>query len=108
MTVFPSGLPVTPIEVAEIRRLRPRYPKLQMFDAMLSVYAKPPKSPSDCIFAQTTECFSSDLERRIAPCQFGGNPDCSSCGCIASAGLKAVGAHLSQVTSWLNAGWMEA
>ena len=27
------------------------------------------------------------------PCQFGGNPDCSQCGCIASAGLEAVGAH---------------
>ena len=27
------------------------------------------------------------------PCQFGGNPDCSQCGCIASAGLAAVGAH---------------
>jgi hypothetical protein len=30
---------------------------------------------------------------KITPCQFGGNPDCGSCGCIASAGLKAVGRH---------------
>ena len=27
------------------------------------------------------------------PCQFGGNPDCSNCGCIASAGLEAIGRH---------------
>jgi sulfatase maturation enzyme AslB (radical SAM superfamily) len=79
--------------IGEIRRLRPRYSKLQMFDGMLNVYAEPPRSPSDCIFAQTTECFSSDLERRIAPCQFGGNPDCENCGCIASAGLEAIGRH---------------
>jgi hypothetical protein len=60
---------------------------------MLKVYADPPKSPDDCIFAQTTECYSSDLERRITPCQLGGNPDCQNCGCIASAGLEAIGRH---------------
>ena len=64
-----------------------------MLDGMLNVYAKPPESPDECIFAQTTECFSSDLERRITPCQFGGNPDCQNCGCIASAGLEAIGRH---------------
>ena len=31
--------------------------------ACSNVYAKPPKSPDDCIFAQTTECYSSDLEQ---------------------------------------------
>jgi hypothetical protein len=36
---------------------------------------------------------SADLERKITPCQFGGNPDCSQCGCMASAGLKAVARH---------------
>jgi hypothetical protein len=64
-----------------------------MLDGMLNVYASPPDSPESCIFAKTTECFSSDLERRITPCQFGGNPDCSQCGCIASAGLEAIGRH---------------
>ena len=61
--------------------------------AMLKVYANPPQSPEECIFAQTTECYSSDLERRIMPCQFGGKPDCQNCGCIASAGLEAIGRH---------------
>jgi sulfatase maturation enzyme AslB (radical SAM superfamily) len=79
--------------IAELRRLRRSIPKLQMLDGMLNVYAKPPQSPEECVFAQTTECYSSDLERRITPCQFGGNPDCSNCGCIASAGLEAIGRH---------------
>lgn len=79
--------------IADLRRLRPRFSKLQMLDGMLNVYAKPPQSPAECIFAQTTECFSADLERRITPCQFGGEPDCAHCGCIASAGLEAIGRH---------------
>jgi MoaA/NifB/PqqE/SkfB family radical SAM enzyme len=79
--------------ITELRRLRGEIPKLQMLDGMLNVYSRPPESPDDCIFAQTTACFSSDLERRITPCQFGGNPDCSNCGCIASAGLEAIGRH---------------
>jgi hypothetical protein len=37
--------------------------------------------------------LSADLKTRVVPCQFGGNPDCSSCGCIASMGLAAVAAH---------------
>src|SRR5262245_52891650 len=79
--------------IADLRRLRTRYSKLLMLDGMLNVYAKPPQSPDDCVFAQTTECFSSDMQRRITPCQFGGSPDCSNCGCLASAGLEAIGRH---------------
>jgi sulfatase maturation enzyme AslB (radical SAM superfamily) len=79
--------------IADLRRLRTRFSKLQMVDGMLNVYAAPPESPDDCIFAQTTDCVSSDLEKKIAPCQFGGNPDCTNCGCIASAGLEAIGRH---------------
>ena len=79
--------------IADLRRLRLQFSKLQMLDGMLNVYAAPPDSPANCIFAQTTDCYSSDLERRITPCQFGGKPDCSSCGCIASAGLEAIGRH---------------
>jgi hypothetical protein len=60
---------------------------------MLDVYARPPRAPEECVFAQTTECISSDFERRITPCQFGGDPDCNNCGCIASAGLEAIGRH---------------
>jgi MoaA/NifB/PqqE/SkfB family radical SAM enzyme len=79
--------------IGDLRRLRPQFPKLQLPDGLLAVYAQPPRAPSECIFAQTTECFSADLERRITPCQFGGDPDCNNCGCIASAGLEAIGRH---------------
>jgi len=79
--------------IEELRRLRPIAPKLEMFDGALEAYARPPASPAECTFARTTECLSADLERRIAPCQFGGNPDCSSCGCIASASLEAIARH---------------
>ena len=34
-------------------------------------------------FAQATACVSADLRTPITPCQFGGQPDCSSCGCMA-------------------------
>jgi hypothetical protein len=79
--------------LAEIRRLRPLFPKLQMIDGMLKVFENPPQSPDECIFARTTACYSSDFEHRITPCQFGGDPDCTNCGCIASAGLEAIGRH---------------
>jgi hypothetical protein len=79
--------------VADLGRLRLTYPKLQMVEGMLRVYERPPASPEECIFAQTTECVSSDLDKKIVPCQFGGNPDCANCGCIASAGLEAIARH---------------
>jgi organic radical activating enzyme len=79
--------------VTSIRALRGRYPKLQMPQPLLDAYLEPPPEPGSCIFAQTTACLSADLETRITPCQFGGTPDCSNCGCMASAGLAAVGRH---------------
>ena len=50
--------------IADLRRLRPLFPKLQLPDGMLDVYARPPRAPEECVFAQTTECISSDFERR--------------------------------------------
>jgi sulfatase maturation enzyme AslB (radical SAM superfamily) len=77
--------------VSELKRLRTSYPKLQMHEAVIDAYLDPPAGPNDCIFALTTECVSADLNTRITPCQFGGTPDCSNCGCMASAGLAAIG-----------------
>jgi sulfatase maturation enzyme AslB (radical SAM superfamily) len=77
--------------VSELKRLRTSYPKLQMQEAVIDAYLDPPAGPNDCIFALTTECVSADLNTRITPCQFGGTPDCSNCGCMASAGLAAIG-----------------
>jgi MoaA/NifB/PqqE/SkfB family radical SAM enzyme len=88
--------------VAELRRLRLKFSKLQLPEGLIDVYAKPPDSPENCIFAQTTDCFSSDLEKRVLPCQLGGNPDCSNCGCMASAGLEAIGRH--RYKGWIPVG----
>jgi sulfatase maturation enzyme AslB (radical SAM superfamily) len=79
--------------VAALMHLRTRHPKLKMPKGMIQVYSAPPQSPAECTFAQTTTCVSADFKRQISPCQFGGNPDCSNCGCIASAGLHAVARH---------------
>jgi MoaA/NifB/PqqE/SkfB family radical SAM enzyme len=79
--------------VETLRELREQYPKLQMPRPLLDAYLEPPASPAQCIFARTTACVSADLQTAITPCQFGGTPDCSSCGCMASAGLAAVGRH---------------
>ncbi len=79
--------------LADLAELRAVFPKLDLPQSVLEGYRKPPQSPADCIFAQTTANYSADLKTRITPCQFGGNPDCSQCGCIASAGLSAVGEY---------------
>jgi MoaA/NifB/PqqE/SkfB family radical SAM enzyme len=79
--------------VNELMELRGRFPKLQMPKGLLNAYLTPPPSPDDCVFARTTDCVSADLTTKITPCQFGGTPDCASCGCMASAGLEAVGRH---------------
>ena len=71
--------------------LRPLFPKLELPDSMIKGFLNPPGSPEECIFARTTVNVTADLRSRITPCQFGGTPDCSQCGCAASAGLKAVG-----------------
>jgi len=79
--------------VEDMMALRLRYPKLALPKGLLEVYAEPPNSPDECIFARTTTTLSADLTTKITPCQYGGAPDCSQCGCIASAGLAAVARH---------------
>ena len=79
--------------IAELLQLRELYPLLDMPVRVIEAFASPPASPHDCIFASTTTTISADLKTRVTPCQFGGDPDCSQCGCIASMGLAAVGHH---------------
>src|SRR5207245_11378837 len=79
--------------VSDLVALRLRSSKLAAPKGLVEVYANPPQSPGECVFARTTRCVSADFETRITPCQFGGAPDCSQCGCIASAGLAAVARH---------------
>jgi sulfatase maturation enzyme AslB (radical SAM superfamily) len=79
--------------VAEMLALRKEFLKLDMPEGLIRQFASPPRSPKECVFALTTQTLSADLKTKIVPCQFGGNPDCGSCGCIASMGLAAVAAH---------------
>ena len=85
---------LTPAErrqaIDDLLRLRRLYPKLGMGGRTIREFARPPASPADCLFAQTTQTLSADLKTRITPCQFGGDPDCSRCGCMASMALQAV------------------
>jgi len=94
--------------VAEIDGIRARLPKLRdMRTSVLEGYLHPPNNPASCIFAQTTACLSPDFTTRITPCQFGGKPDCTQCGCMASAALDAVGRY--QLPGGVKAGqlyWM--
>ncbi len=78
---------------SQLRRLRIKYPALEMPEGLIRELESPPGSPASCIFARTTKTISADLKTAISPCQFGGNPDCEQCGCIASMALAAVGHH---------------
>src|SRR5579871_978740 len=79
--------------IADMLALRRQFPKLDMPEGLIRQFAMPPHSPQECVFALTTQTVSADLKTKIVPCQFGGTPDCGSCGCIASMGLAAVAAH---------------
>jgi MoaA/NifB/PqqE/SkfB family radical SAM enzyme len=77
--------------IDEMLRLVELYSKLDLNKDTIAQFRNPPQSPEDCIFARSTETISADLKTRIMPCQFGGTPDCSQCGCIASMALAGVG-----------------
>jgi MoaA/NifB/PqqE/SkfB family radical SAM enzyme len=79
--------------IADMLELRKQFPKLDMPAALIRQFANPPASPEDCVFALTTKTISADLRTKITPCQFGGKPDCSNCGCIASMGLASIAEH---------------
>jgi MoaA/NifB/PqqE/SkfB family radical SAM enzyme len=80
--------------VEEIDVLRGRHQKLMdMIPAVTRGFLRPPQSPAECIFSQTSTCVSADLRTRISPCQYGGTPDCTQCGCMASVGFEALGQY---------------
>jgi MoaA/NifB/PqqE/SkfB family radical SAM enzyme len=90
--------------VKELLELRNLYPKLDMAKVTLEGFLTPPSSPDECVFAKTTRTITADLRTRISPCQFGGNPDCSQCGCIASAGLNAIAR--AKLPGGMRVGWL--
>jgi MoaA/NifB/PqqE/SkfB family radical SAM enzyme len=79
--------------IEDIIAIRSRYSKLYFPDPVAEGFLRPPQSPGECLFAQLTECYSADLKSPVTPCQFGGKPVCGECGCIASAGLAAIGRY---------------
>jgi len=76
--------------VNDLLALRLRYRKLALPKELIAAFLTPPQSPDACVFARTTMTISADLNTKITPCQFGGAPDCSNCGCMPSAGLEAI------------------
>jgi MoaA/NifB/PqqE/SkfB family radical SAM enzyme len=71
----------------ELTALAKKYPQLLFNCGIAQAFLRPPNNPSDCLFSKMSANYSADLQTRVEPCVFGGTPDCSQCGCIASAGL---------------------
>jgi MoaA/NifB/PqqE/SkfB family radical SAM enzyme len=67
--------------------LAKKFPKLNINAGIARAFVHPPDSPRDCLFSKMSANYTADLETRVEPCVFGGTPDCSQCGCIASSGL---------------------
>jgi sulfatase maturation enzyme AslB (radical SAM superfamily) len=71
----------------ELPALRRRYPKLLANEGISHAIRVPPANPKQCTFSRMSTNYSADLATRVEPCIFGGNPDCSQCGCAISSGL---------------------
>lgn len=72
-------------------QLSARYPKMGMRPGVARAYVEPPSNPAECTFARMSVNYTADLKTRVEPCIFGGDPDCSQCGCAISAGLHWMG-----------------
>jgi MoaA/NifB/PqqE/SkfB family radical SAM enzyme len=104
--------------VEDLLKLRIQFPVLDMHESLIREMLLPPNDPEECIFARTTHTISADLKTKITPCQFGGDPDCAQCGCVASMGLAAVGhhrvignitaGHLFRVSDQIGKTWLKA
>src|SRR5208283_5402563 len=71
----------------ELPPLGAKYPKLLIPEGMARAFVSPPSNPQSCVFSRMSVNYSADLESRVEPCVFGGNPDCSQCGCSISSAL---------------------
>ncbi len=76
--------------VSSIEPWRTKYPKLLIDSRFVNAFLYPPASPADCTFARMSVNYTADLKTRVEPCIFGGDPDCSQCGCAISAALHAI------------------
>ncbi|HTW67172.1 MAG TPA: radical SAM protein [Bryobacteraceae bacterium] len=67
--------------------LAAKYPKFLIKPGIARAILSPPSSPRHCTFARVSANYTADLRTRVAPCVFGGDPDCSQCGCAISSAL---------------------
>jgi MoaA/NifB/PqqE/SkfB family radical SAM enzyme len=74
----------------ELPALTTRYPKFLIPRSMARAFVNPPQNPQSCTFAKMSANYSADLKTHVDPCVFGGNPDCSQCGCSISSALHGI------------------
>lgn len=85
-------LPQQRIRLAEdLPAMARRFPKLMLPGNMAHAFAEPPENPAACLFSKMSVNYTADLKTTVEPCVFGGDPDCSQCGCSISAGLHWIG-----------------
>ena len=71
----------------ELPPLGARYSKLLIPEGMARAFVTPPSNPRSCLFSKMSVNYSADLQSRVEPCVFGGDPDCTQCGCSISSAL---------------------
>jgi hypothetical protein len=71
----------------QLASLCQQYPKLLVTEGIALAFIHPPSNPDECLFSKMSANYSADLQSRVEPCVFGGEPDCSQCGCAISSGL---------------------
>lgn len=76
--------------VERLAALRKRYPKFLFNDVIARGFLEPPREPAECLFAKLSVNYSADLRTQVEPCVFGGQPDCSQCGCAISGALHGM------------------
>ena len=75
----------------KLSSLKEEFPKIHIPPNAIEQYLDPPESPEKCIFAQAATCYAPDFRTVITPCQLGGRPVCSECGCFGAVGLGSIG-----------------
>ncbi len=68
-----------------------KHPKLTMHKGLMHAFLNPPLSPSACLFSNLSINYTADLNTRVEPCVFGGQPNCAECGCSMSMGMHWLG-----------------
>ena len=76
--------------VERLAPLRKRYPKFLFNGVIARGILEPPRDPSECFFAKLSVNYSADFRTQVEPCVFGGQPDCSQCGCAISTALHGM------------------